>query len=40
LHHPGYREKFVDNVKRESSRIPFAPDFNDFATAGKENQLR
>jgi predicted helicase len=25
LHHPGYREKFADNLKRELPRIPFAP---------------
>jgi predicted helicase len=36
LHHPGYREKFADNLKRELPRIPFAPDFHAFATAGKE----
>lgn len=36
LHHPGYREKFADNLKRELPRIPFAPDFAAFATAGKE----
>jgi len=36
LHHPGYREKFADNLKRELPRIPFAPDFGAFATAGKE----
>ena len=36
LHHPGYREKFADNLKRELPRIPFAPDFKAFATAGKE----
>jgi predicted helicase len=36
LHHPGYRTKFADNLKRELPRIPFAPDFKAFATAGKE----
>jgi len=36
LHHPGYREKFADNLKRELPRIPFAPDFHAFAKAGKE----
>jgi predicted helicase len=36
LHHSGYREKFADNLKRELPRIPFAPDFRTFATAGKE----
>ena len=35
LHHPGYREKFADNLKRELPRIPFAPDFQAFASAGK-----
>jgi predicted helicase len=30
------REKFADNLKRELPRIPFAPDFRAFATAGKE----
>jgi predicted helicase len=34
LHHPGYREKFADNLKRELPRIPFAPDFRAFAEAG------
>ena len=36
LHHPGYREKFADNLKRELPRIPFAPDFQAFASAGEE----
>ena len=36
LHHPGYRTKFADNLKRELPRIPFAPDFRSFAKAGKE----
>ena len=35
-HHPGYRTKFADNLKRELPRIPFAPDFRAFAKAGKE----
>jgi predicted helicase len=35
LHHPGYREKFADNLKRELPRIPFAPDFWAFADSGK-----
>ena len=35
LHHPGYREKFADNLKRELPRIPFAPDFRAFADAGR-----
>jgi predicted helicase len=36
LHHPGYRERYAANLKRELPRIPFAPDFGAFATAGKE----
>lgn len=36
LHHPAYREKFADNLKRELPRIPYAPDFRAFAKAGKK----
>src|SRR5262249_45945225 len=36
LHHPGYRERFADNLKREMPRISLAPDFRAFATAGRE----
>jgi predicted helicase len=36
LHHPAYREKFADNLKRELPRIPFTPDFAAFAAAGRE----
>jgi predicted helicase len=36
LHHPGYRQKYVDNLKRELPRIPFAPDFRAFAKAGEK----
>ncbi|MFZ0594961.1 MAG: type ISP restriction/modification enzyme [Bryobacteraceae bacterium] len=36
LHHPVYRERYAENLKRELPRIPFAPDFGAFATAGKE----
>ena len=36
LHHPGYRTKFADNLKKSLPRIPFAPDFRAFADAGKE----
>ncbi|OZH52833.1 DNA helicase [Hydrocoleum sp. CS-953] len=35
LHHPTYREKYADNLKRELPRIPYAPDFHGFAKAGK-----
>ena len=36
LHHPTYRTKFADNLKRELPRIPFAADFWAFAEAGKK----
>ena len=36
LHHPGYRTKYADNLKRELPRIPYAPDFWAFSKAGKE----
>jgi predicted helicase len=36
LHHPDYRERYADNLKRELPRIPFALDFAAFATAGRE----
>lgn len=35
LHHPDYRERYAANLKRELPRIPFAPKFHPFATAGK-----
>ena len=35
LHHPAYREKFADNLKRELPRIPLPPDFPAFAAAGE-----
>ncbi len=36
LHHPGYRERFAENLKRELPRIPLAPGFRAFADAGQE----
>ena len=36
LHHPGYREKFAENLKRELPRIPFGPDFRGFSEAGRK----
>jgi len=36
LHHPAYREKFADNLKRELPRTPYAPDFRAFSEAGKQ----
>jgi predicted helicase len=39
LHHPGYQEKYAANLKRELPRIPLAPDFWEFAEAGKKLAL-
>jgi len=36
LHHPGYREKYAANLKRELPRLPYAPDFWAFAKAGQQ----
>jgi len=36
LHHPAYREKYALNLKRELPRLPLAPNFWEFATAGKK----
>ncbi|CAN5627260.1 hypothetical protein BH11PLA2_BH11PLA2_49970 [soil metagenome] len=36
LHHPDYRSKFADNLKRELPRIPYAPDFAAFSKAGQK----
>lgn len=36
LHHPQYREKYAANLKRELPRILFAPNFLEFAEAGKQ----
>ena len=36
LHHPGYRERYAADLKRELPRIPFAPDFRRFSNAGAE----
>ena len=36
LHHPGYREKYGDCLKRELPRIPYAPDFKAFSSAGEK----
>ncbi len=34
LHHPGYRERYAEALKKELPRIPLAPDFDAFAKAG------
>ena len=36
LHHPNYRTKFADNLKRELPHIPFASDFLAYSKAGRE----
>ena len=36
LHHPEYRAKYAENLKRELPRIPLANDFTGFSNAGKE----
>jgi predicted helicase len=36
LHHPEYRTRYAANLKRELPRIPFAPDFQAFADAGRK----
>ena len=36
LHHPGYRERYAQNLKRELPRIPRAPDPKAFVTAGRK----
>ena len=36
LHHPEYRTKYAENLKRELPRIPLLKDFWGFARAGKE----
>jgi predicted helicase len=35
LHHPEYRDRYKENLKRELPRIPFAPNFEAFASAGR-----
>ena len=34
LHHPSYRDRYQANLQHELPRIPFAPDFRAFASAG------
>jgi predicted helicase len=36
LHSPDYRERYAANLKRELPRIPYAPDFRSFVSAGKQ----
>ena len=36
LHHEGYRTKYKNNLQKEMPRIPMAPEFNEFVTAGRK----
>ncbi|MCY3866084.1 MAG: helicase [Chloroflexi bacterium] len=36
LHHPGYRERYALDLKRNLPRIPFAPAFRPYADAGRQ----
>ena len=36
FHHPGYKEKYANNLIREFPRIPFAPEFRTFVRIGKD----
>ena len=36
LHHPDYRERYQENLKRDLPHIPFAEDFWGFAKAGAQ----
>ena len=35
LHHPGYRERYQVNLKRDLPRLPYAPNFWAFVKAGQ-----
>ena len=36
LHHPGYRERYALDLKRNLPRIPFAREFHSYADAGRQ----
>ena len=36
LHHEGYKTKYKNNLQKEMPRIPMAPNFNTFVTAGRK----
>ena len=36
FHHPGYKQKYANNLMKEFPRIPFAPDFKSFAEVGRD----
>ena len=35
LHHPAYQERYQANLKRDLPRLPYMPDFWEFAKAGQ-----
>jgi predicted helicase len=35
LHHPAYRTRYAENLKRELPRLPYSPSFRQLAEAGK-----
>ncbi len=37
LHHPGYRQRYAENLKRELPRIPLAPDFRASARGARNS---
>ena len=36
LHHPEYRERYADNLRKELPRIPYAPDFWAYSKSGRQ----
>ena len=36
LHAPAYRERFANDLAKELPRVPLAPDFHAFVTAGRD----
>lgn len=36
LHSPAYRQKYAANLKRDATRVPYAPDFYAFRIAGEK----
>ena len=36
LHHPGYRDKYGNDLVKDLPRMPYAPDFWGFSNAGKQ----
>jgi predicted helicase len=36
LHHPAYREKYADNLKRDLPRVPYLADFRSVSAIGSQ----